>query len=151
MSEQIKIFFGMAMSNVPLAFKETHEDNMQLLVKMISVEVKGSKVLSGNNRPAPIDRSDYNVDDNKILYRWYRDLIFESDIFVADISYPSTGLGLELHMAIMFEKPTYLFLHTQYNSAETLSRMVHGIPSLRQLVRYESIQSLKGKLSNILI
>jgi len=93
----------------------------------------------------------------RLCYVWDRDLIEKADVFVAEASHPSTGLGVEMQIAANRDKPIVICFRAdaetraapvEYknpdHSHRTLqigegyvSLMALGIPSVFRVVRYE--------------
>jgi nucleoside 2-deoxyribosyltransferase len=116
------------MTNVPLENKDKHMNNMINILKTLNDDLEYD-IYSGLTHSAPINRNIHIIKDNKFLYEWYRNLISKSDIFMADVTYPSTGVGIELNIASNLNKPIYLmidtYLSTQLLNQSPLSQTVH--------------------------
>lgn len=140
-----KIFFGTAISDVPTNHADTHDENMEYLRKCLEDQFSKPNIFGFGN-PADIDRSDYKQSDNQKLFRWYRDSIYKSDIFVADVTFASTGLGAELHIAAMFGKPVILVYDRSAFPSKLMSRMIHGLPNVIRVIPYENPKALLPNL-----
>lgn len=147
----MKIFLSTAMSNVPMKYKDKHANNMSLVLKTLNDNPKYD-IYSGLTHPAPINREINTIKDNKVLYEWYKTLISKSDIFIADVTYPSTGVGIELNIASNFKKPIYLIADSSITKEDEVSRMIIGIPYFIKILRYTNssgivIESLLNEYS----
>jgi hypothetical protein len=94
----------------------------------------------------------------RLCYLWDREMVEESDLVIAEASFPSTGLGIELHIAESNLIPIVLcFRDFHGNRAESanymnpdrsnhslqigegfVSLMALGLPSVSKVIRYES-------------
>ena len=123
------------MSNVPLQYRDRHSRNMEIFLKTLNNNPKYD-VYSGLTHPAPINREINTIEENKKLYKWYQKLISKSDIFIADVTYPSTGVGIELNIASSLKKSIYLVVDTNITNENEVSRMIIGIPNLVKILKY---------------
>ena len=100
------------------------------------------------------------LDDRaRLCYQWDRHMVEWADIVVADASYPSTGLGIELEIAssrntpiviafrqirqhraapIAYETPDHKLHHLQLGEGY-VSLMALGLPSVRKVVSYSGV------------
>jgi len=125
------------MSNVPLKYKDKHVNNMKKILKILNNNSKYN-VYSGLTHPAPINRTINTIEDNKVLYEWYEKLISKSQIFIAEVTYPSTGVGIELNIASNLNKPIYLMVDTTITNENEISRMIIGIPNFVKILKYKN-------------
>lgn len=95
----------------------------------------------------------------RLCYLWDKEMVEWADVIVADVSYPSTGLGIELQIACAKKTPIVLAFHAlnrlraepiQY---ETLDHKLHdlqigegfvtlmalGMPSIFKVQPYKSV------------
>jgi nucleoside 2-deoxyribosyltransferase len=73
-----------------------------------------------------------------------KELIKNCDLIIAEISYPSTGSGIELGWANSFNKPIICF----YKKGEKYSTSIRYISN--QIAEYESSNNMIQKLENII-
>ncbi len=72
-------------------------------------------------------------------YEWDTNCVRSANFFVAEVSYPSTGLGIELGVAAENDVPVMMLAHKDARVAT----MLQGIPNLvKDVVRYETILDL---------
>jgi len=96
----------------------------------------------------------------RYCYRWDREMVERADLVIADATYPSTGLGIELEIAAAHEIPIIIcFERTRKHQALTIeyenpdhthhylqigegfvSLMALGIPSVCRVIPYGSFQ-----------
>jgi nucleoside 2-deoxyribosyltransferase len=73
-----------------------------------------------------------------------KDIIASSDAVIAEVSFPSTGQGIELGWADSQEKPILCFYRTDSN----ISSAVRFISN--NLIEYESVNDMLQKLQQII-
>lgn len=70
--------------------------------------------------------------------------ISSCDIFIAEVSYPSTGSGIEIGWADMLNKPIYFIYITGSKPSSALKYVSD------KFIEYDDIEDLKVKLKNLL-
>jgi len=78
------------------------------------------------------------------FYKRTYNVITRCNLFVAEVSSPSHGVGMELQMAKEHDIPVVLIVKEDIDISKSL--MVLGIPNLYKIVEYRNIDDLKGKL-----
>lgn len=93
-----------------------------------------------------------------ICYSWDREMVEESDLIIADASFPSTGLGIELQIADSSDVPVVMLVGNlginqvkmvQYKNPDNnyhylqigkgiVSLMALGLPAIREIVLYKT-------------
>jgi hypothetical protein len=97
-------------------------------------------------------------DQARLCYLWDRQMVEKAEVMVADVSFPSTGLGLELQLAesrdipvvlcyrdwgsnraapVTYETPDHVS-HELQIGAGFVSLMVLGLPNVFETISYES-------------
>jgi len=71
--------------------------------------------------------------------------ITKCDLFVAECSSPSHGVGMELEMGREHDIPVIALVREDVANFDK-SIMVLGLPNLKTVVRYKDIEDLKSKL-----
>jgi len=141
----LNIFLATAMTDIPSNRKSKHIKNINILIDKLNA-TSDMDVYSGLTHPANINRKEFDLKENSKLYKWYEKLIKKTDIFVADITYSSVGVGIELQIASALSKPIYLIVDTSFRKKENISRMLLGITGIEELIEYTDIQSLNEDL-----
>lgn len=73
------------------------------------------------------------------IYTHDRHCVINSDLFIAECSYPSTGLGYEIATAIENNKKLLLIAHRD----ALVTRMILGIPEHKaKMVRYNNLDDI---------
>lgn len=87
--------------------------------------------------------------DFKNLYESVIQEINRSDIFVADITYPSGGVGYQVYHAFYQKKPTVVLYSESINSNPSM--IMRGIKSKKFLsLKYDKIEDLETSLPPLL-
>lgn len=79
------------------------------------------------------------------IYEHDRSCVLACDIFVAECSYPSTGLGYEIATAVEYGKAILLIAHED----AVVTRMILGIPQQKAtFLRYRSLEEVRSYIQN---
>ena len=104
----------------------------------------------------------------ELCYRWDREMVLWSELVIAEVSFPSTGLGIELQLAdsndipiVMCFKPEKCHQanfkkyrgidhidHTLQIGDGYISLMALGLPSLKKVIEYDSEEKLFEQLDS---
>lgn len=79
---------------------------------------------------------------NEELYNHVIGWAFTADVLVAEVSVPSTGAGMEIQEACRNHVPIIVVAET----GSTISSLVLGVPDLRAIIYYETIEQLRKML-----
>ena len=85
------------------------------------------------------------VDRARLCYMWDREMVEWSDVVIAEASYPSTGLGIELQIACARELPIVItFRAEEEHKAPPVQYRTpdHGVHSLQLGEGYVSLMAL---------
>lgn len=105
--KKIKIYVGCSLTHASSEFKKEIENlKVELRRKYVVFDFQG--LTSGTEK----DAYEYNIENVK-----------NCDLFVAECSYPSTGLGVELGIALSLDKPIIAVAHKDAK----VSRLVQGV------------------------
>ena len=110
-------------------------------------------------------------DKARLCYLWDRKMVEEADIVIAEASFPSTGLGIELQIAENNDTPIILLFkdygfnraserhylnpddaveHTLQIGEGFVTLMALGLPSLFRVIRYHDIGECIAELKIVL-
>ncbi len=78
------------------------------------------------------------------------DTITKCDLFIAECSAPSHGVGMELQMGQEHNIPVIALVKEDIKDFDK-STMVLGMPNLRKIIRYKNIKDLLIKLRSELV
>lgn len=88
------------------------------------------------------------VDDMRIIYNFDIKAVESADIIVAEVSYPSHGVGMEIMHAIHIGKPLIIIA----KEGQRVSRMVQGIDYEKYtFIWYRDLEELKSKLEKVIL
>lgn len=76
------------------------------------------------------------------FYKRTYETITKCDLFVAEVSSPSHGVGMELQMAKEYNIPIIAIAKGNISK----STMVLGLPNLKKMIAYKDLKDLKEKL-----
>ena len=71
--------------------------------------------------------------------------IKDCDLFIAECSTPSHGVGMELQMGQQHNIPIVVLVNEEIENFEK-STMVNGLPNLRKVIRYKDTKDLLKKI-----
>lgn len=91
---------------------------------------------------------DSNESPRQFWDRTY-ETITTCDVFIAECSTPSHGVGMELQMAQQHDIPVIALVREDVKGFEK-SLMVLGLPNLRVIIRYKDFDDLEAKLEDTL-
>lgn len=114
----LKIYFGCSLTHAP----EEYRQSILALRKSLSEKYQ---VLEFFSNPADMQQNQQSLEYCQQIYTHDRNCVLECDIFVAEVSLPSIGLGMELGFAVENNKPILAILQKPYKT----SRMIRGIKS----------------------
>lgn len=127
-----------------------------------------ANTLKENNVKYALVNSDPQLNDipnNKkahYCYIWDRKMVEEADLIIAEASFPSTGLGIELQIAenlnipiiiiyrdfkvnqigtVEYKNPNEQYYELQIGEG-FVSLMALGLPNIRKVIRYENLDEL---------
>lgn len=110
-------------------------------------------------------------DKARLCYLWDRQMVEEADIVIAEASFPSTGLGIELQIAEGNDTPIVLLFkdygcnraaerryknpedsidHTLQIGEGFVTLMALGMPSIFRVIRYEDFDDCTRQLADAL-
>lgn len=138
-----KIFFASSITNVPIRDRRNYVKYCNKLCLNIDEYLHGGF----SKDKADIDRGSRTKSLDGFLFDHYSKAIKSSDLLLADLSYPSSGVGIELGLAASYKKPILIIASTPTKRIDDISRMVTGIPSLKHIEvfrsRREAIETVK--------
>jgi hypothetical protein len=154
----MKIYLACSLTHVPGHHFEAYVIHLHTLAGALRSTggVSGVKYALVNSDPQLGERPSERRAE--LCYLWDRQMVEEADLVVADASFPSTGLGVELQIAeaagnpiIMligdygdnrvpsreYENPDHSHHHLQVGKG-IVSLMALGVPTISQVIEYTS-------------
>ncbi len=152
----MKVYLGCGLTHVP---RETFDSYVAFIHRLASaLMANGSNTVTYallNSDPQLAEKP--FGERARLCYLWDRDLVEKADVLVAEASYPSTGLGIEMQIAENEGKPIIICFKAanetravpvEYENPDRshhalqigegyVTLMALGIPSVVRIVRYE--------------
>ena len=94
---------------------------------------------------SPIDTVAFKGSEGERYDRAFR-LVEEADLIVGELSKASTGQGMEIREAANLGKPLVVVARAE----SSVSGLVKACPVLKEIIYYEDLEDLKGKLEGFL-
>lgn len=163
----MKIYIATCLTHVPKNIFEKYVNSIHALAKRLSAfNVKYALINSDPQlKELPYDNRPHSC------YVWDRKMVEESDLVIAESSFPSTGLGIELQIAENLSIPVILvFKDYHINHSEPkdytnpdnkvhelqvgegfISLMALGLPNISSVIKYENDESLFSQLNPIVL
>lgn len=160
----MKIYLACALTHVPDSHFEQYTSSLIELAQKLKSLGHEVKCALENSDPqlARIERSH----KASLCYIWDRNMVEWAELVIAESSFPSTGMGIELQLADNCHTPIILCFHdyglNRTNSkkyigadGEThnlqvgegfISLMALGLPSLKCIIQYESESDLLNQI-----
>ncbi len=86
--------------------------------------------------------SDESLSDRQV-YQRDMSLLEQADLLIADVTFPSLGVGFEICKAIQLGKPVYLIAR----EGVRVSKLIAGVAEVR---RYSSLEEMSALIEDIL-
>lgn len=84
------------------------------------------------------------------VYEWDLNCVKSCDLFVADCTYPAIGLGMEIGIAISYNKNTLVIAHTDAKVTRIVLGITHPNFTLKRYSDHnEVLEFLKDKLQSL--
>jgi hypothetical protein len=149
------IYLGCGLTHVP---RNVFSDYVSLLHRIAAeLECAGTEVKYALKHSDPHLAEKPFEEKARLCYLWDREFVEKADVLVAEASYPSTGLGIELQIAESHGKPIIVCFragsdtraaevryenpdhtrHTLQIGDGYVSLMALGIPSVFKVIRYQ--------------
>jgi hypothetical protein len=152
----MKIYIACALTHVPRNHFEEYVAFQHRLAETLSGEGHSVKYALVNSDPQLASKP--FGDRARLCYLWDSKMVQEADVVVAECSFSSIGLGIELQIAATEETPVIIAFHdfddnraspVQYRNPDAtdhelqigdgfVSLMALGIPTVFKVHRYES-------------
>jgi len=158
MEKPKQVFIGSALTHVPLKFFDEHKNLIVSIADLVE-NMFGCKAKYAMEDSDPMLPSYVRERRPAECYRMDRELVEQCDLFIAEASFPSTGLGQELQVAEYNNKPVILIYrnygtnlaekkdyqtkigenHSIELGEKIVSVMVQGNPAVRKEIFYNDV------------
>lgn len=168
----MKIYIATALTHVPREMFESYTSFIHLVASELKTNGHDVRYALVNSDPQLAEKP---VSDRaRLCYIWDRKMVEESDLVIADASFPSTGLGIELQIAesrgipiilcfkdygsnmakpVVYENPDHSHHDLQIGEGY-VSLMALGIPGIFRIVKYrdhsDGIRNLLDTLEHLI-
>lgn len=165
----MKIYIGCGLTHVPRGtiFKE-HIDFIHELALALKSSGHLVKYALMNSDPQLAEKP--FEERAKLCYLWDRNMVEDSDLMVAEASFPSTGLGIEMQLAeakgipivlcfrdfkmnkvetVEYENPDHSHHHLQVGDG-FVTLMALGLPAIFRVVKYSDREDGLLQVSRVL-
>ncbi len=163
----MKIYIACGLTHVPRAEFSAYVDLLDLLADKLSCE-PDIEVKYALRHSDPQLAEKPLADRARLCYLWDKEMVEWADAVVAEASYPSTGLGIELQLACAREIPILLAFKldethrarpVQYQTPDQqthhlqlgdgyVSLMALGLPSLFKVLPYKDSEDAVAQVSS---
>ena len=160
----MNIYLACALTHVPENYFEEYANLIVNIAEHLSSCGHEVKYALANSDPQLANQE--HICKAELCYQWDKDMVLWSDLVIAEASFPSTGMGIELQLADSNETPIVMcFKEDQRNKAEPkkylgvdnidhdlqigdgyISLMALGLPSLKKAIKYSSKLDLINQL-----
>ena len=165
----MKIYIGCGLTHVPRGtiFKDNTDfiHELALALKSLGHQVKYALV---NSDPQLAEKP--FEERAKLCYLWDRNMVEDADLMIAEASFPSTGLGIEMQLAetkgtpivlcfrdfdmnkvesVEYENPDHSRHHLQVGDG-FVTLMALGLPTIFRVVKYSDREDGLLKVSQVL-
>lgn len=154
------MYIACSLSHVPRALFEEYSKFIHSLAAAIRTHPPGHEVKYALVNSDPQLATRPIQERARLCYRWDREMVEEAELIVAEASFPSTGLGIELQIAQQKNIPVVLcFRDFGQNKAEPVeyvnpdashhqlqigdgfvSLMALGLPTITNVIRYRDTE-----------
>ncbi len=155
----MKIYISCALTHVPRNLFNSYSSFIHDLAKKLKEPGHDVKYALVDSDPQLAEMPE--EDKPRLCYLWDRSMVETSDLLIAEASFPSTGLGIEMQLAEARNIPIIICLKDyRINKAEAItyetpnhethllqigkgfvSLMALGLPSVYELIQYENSSS----------
>lgn len=132
-----KIYVACGLTNAP-------PDFLQFILQLKQRLRTKYQILDFLSDPLDMNTNQQSLEYCQKIYHWDRDQIINCDFVLAITDYASTGMGLEMGLAIHYNKPILQFCRPN----QILGRMNRGITdTINFNFEYETIDDILGKVN----
>ncbi|GAA4746939.1 hypothetical protein GCM10023264_10780 [Sphingomonas daechungensis] len=152
----MKVYVACGLTHVPAEHFERYVGYIHALASALQASASVEQVRYALVDSDPQLETKPQNEQPALCYDWDRRMVEESDIVVADASFPSTGMGIELQLADNSDTPIILLIgdyannrvpsrryrnpdHSEHHlqvGAGIVTLMALGVPSIRRTIEY---------------
>lgn len=167
----MKVYVACGLTHVSSEHFPEYVETIHQIAAEVREAISGSQVKYAlvNSDPQLSQRAE--VDRAKLCYIWDRQMVEEADLVIAEASFPSTGLGIELQIAEMsgipavlvfkdfganrassrtYENPGDADTHELQVGEGYITLMALGLPNVFKVIKYQSTQHCRTEIASVL-
>jgi hypothetical protein len=165
----MNIYIGCSLTHVPREKFETYTHTIHSLAESLTLLSKHTVNYALINSDPQLAAKPYG-ERARLCYAWDRRMVEQADVMIAESSFPSTGLGIEMQIADNQDIPIIICFergadhrappvdyenpdHTRHDlqiGEGFVSLMALGLPSVYRTIGYDDAQSLKNDVISTL-
>lgn len=163
----MNIYLACALTHVSECYFVEYANLIAIIAEHLSASGHKVKYALANSDPQLASKED--ASKAELCYEWDKDMVLWSDLVIAEASFPSTGMGIELQLADSNEIPIIMCFKTDQNNKAKpkkyrgvdhidhnlqigdgyISLMALGLPSLKKVLRYSSKEDIINQLNDL--
>lgn len=163
----MNIYLACALTHVPESFFKEYSNLLASIAEHLTASGHKVKYALVNSDPQLASQEDSCK--AKLCYQWDKNMVLWSDLVIAEASFPSTGMGIELQIAECNSIPIVMCFNPdkaykadpkKYHGFDKIdhelqigdgyiSLMALGLPTLKKVIKYGSKKQLLSQLSDI--
>lgn len=110
----MKIYLACGLTHVPRDEFESYVELLHKMAEHMATNFKADVKYALKDSDPQLAHKPFE-DRARLCYLWDKEMVEWADVIIAEASYPSTGLGIELQLACSQETPIILFLNSKKN------------------------------------
>ncbi|GGO40713.1 hypothetical protein [Deinococcus humi] len=162
----MKIYIACALTHVPRHIFQSYADEIHTLAQALYNHGHHVKYAFKDSDP---QLAQYKEDQRaRLCYKWDRNMVEECDLVIAEASFPSIGLGIELQIAESLSIPIILSFNENLNRSKPISYknpdqishdlqigqgyislMALGLPNIIEVIKYETMGDILDRLPEL--
>lgn len=166
---EMKIYLACGLTHVPRDEFESYVEFLQEVAEHIAVKYKADVKYALKDSDPQLALKPFE-DRARLCYLWDKEMVEWADVIIAEASYPSTGLGIELQLACSQEIPIILIFkleekhrappidyktpdqkdHSLQLGEGYVSLMALGLPSIFRIHPYGDVEHALAGLDSAL-
>jgi hypothetical protein len=153
----MKIYIGCGLTHVPRKYFSDYTNFIHAVAKALQVEHNVKYALQDSDPQLAMKKPNERA---RLCYLWDRQMVENAELMIADVSFPSTGLGIEVQIAelkntpliicyrdwgsnraepIAYETPDHLQHQLQIGTGFA-SLMLLGLPNIFEVIQYQDTE-----------
>lgn len=169
MSTPLNVYVACPLTCVPVEIFKEYSEHIKNLARILSEDFS-FKVLYALEHSDPKLATYRKTERPDLCYKWDRSMVENSDLIIAEASFPSTGMGIELQIANEVNIPILLIYSDYWRHRESekfysatdgelhelqigngiISIMLQGLPMVKEEMYYDSPNSIRITMNSMI-